>query len=785
MVLALSETLVDPGEGQVTTHAHGCDCSACQENKAENMQVGPVSESREETEGRIGDTPGTAGSITPGSSLVGIIDYGGDTDLYRVTLQAGQVYDITMTGGSLGDPLLRLYDAFQRQVAFNDDFGGSFDSQITYTPASTGTYYISAEAYDTFYTGTYTLSVGQSTSLPAPVNDWRDSPNFTSAALDSISWDSRLSDGNISVYFTQAGEVADGVTSEGFTSYERAQFQRAFEMIEAVTNLRFTVVNRPDNVDMQLVLDTNEIDFLGYFKPPGETGGGVGVFAGDDWDRSAGGDLTVGGYGFQTIVHELLHGLGLAHPHDDGGSSIRMPGVTSNFDDFGNFDLNQGVYTTMSYNRGLLTGGPGTAPGNIGSVYGVQSGPMALDIAVLQKLYGENTTHNSGNDNYYLDSSNGLNTYWESIWDSGGIDAIRHIGPGAANIDLREATLQVEEGGGGYLSSVDGIAGGFTIANGTVIERAFGGGASDTIRGNAANNVLVGEGGFDTIYGGAGDDFINGGAGADSIYAENGDDQVVGGDGYDQLYGGNGNDTLNGGAVADALYGGAGDDRLVGGTNLGLTRDQLYGGDGTDSLYGGGGFDLLNGDAGDDYMNGGQQADNIFGGSGNDTMVGEQGLDRLFGGLGNDVGFGGDGNDGLFGAEGNDTLYGQLGNDRFFGGSGNDQLFGNAGADTIGGGSGFDRIDGGTGNDFLVGNFNADVFVFANGHGNDTVADFDATNPGERLDFSALTTLNSVADVLNAGGAVGVNYLIQTGGGNTILLGRVSESDLDASDFIF
>jgi len=113
---------------------------------------------------------------------------------------------------------------------------------------------------------------------------------------------------------------------------------------------------------------------------------------------------------------------------------------------------------------------------------------------------------------------------------------------------------------------------------------------------------------------------------------------------------------------------------------------------------------------------------------------------------------------------------------------------GGSGNDTMNGGAGFDMIIGGIGDDELFGRFNADTFVFIDGHGNDVVGDFNALNVFEKLDFSGLSTLNSLAEIIGAGGAatqVGNDVLIDTGGGNAILLVSVLRSDLDETDFVF
>mmetsp|Transcript_23217 Transcript_23217/g.39857 ORF Transcript_23217/g.39857 Transcript_23217/m.39857 type:complete len:522 (+) Transcript_23217:256-1821(+) len=322
-------------------------------------------------------------------------------------------------------------------------------------------------------------------------------------------------------------------------------------------------------------------------------------------------------------------------------------------------------------------------------------------------------------------------------------------------------------------------------------DRLYGGFGNDSLSGGSSSDSLEGESGFDTLRGGTGNDTLLGGNGADSLYGDDGNDRIQGGRGFDQLFGGDGNDTLFAGDTADRVFGGEGNDSISGGSNFGVTVDGLFGEAGDDTIYGDGGFDLLDGGTGDDSLDGGNQADNLFGRDGEDTLLGGQGLDRLFGGNDDDLAYGGTGNDGLFGDFGNDTLYGEDGNDRFFGASGNDLIFGGADNDTINGGSGFDTIDGGTGDDIMFGRFNADRFVFVDGHGNDTIGDFNALNNFERIDFSGLSTINSLAD-LNVGSAtlgaatqVGGNVVIDTGGGNSITLSGVTLGDLDNFDFVF
>lgn len=364
-----------------------------------------------------------------------------------------------------------------------------------------------------------------------------------------LNWGTKVADGDsfIFYYFYEyAEETPFGEVSSGFTEYEVAQFEQAFAVYSTFLDLHFIEVDQSAQADYNLLTYASASSTLGMMFPPGVTehaGFGYFNYAGSGWDWTAPGTggLEQGGFGFVTIIHELGHGLGLAHPHDEGGSSTVFPGVSGAFNDYGDFALNQGVYTTMSYNAGWRTNPDGLPP----SVnFGYQGTPMALDIAVLQEKYGANTAYNTGDDTYYLPTTNGTGTFYSCIWDAGGTDTIAYAGGGPALIDLRAATLKLEPGGGGFLSYADGIYGGFTIANGVVIENATGGSGDDYLRGNSIGNKIKGRSGDDVLYGGSGRDVLLGKKGADEINGGKGKDHLTGGAGFDDLNGGGGRDSF-------------------------------------------------------------------------------------------------------------------------------------------------------------------------------------------------------------------------------------------------
>jgi Ca2+-binding RTX toxin-like protein len=407
----------------------------------------------------------------------------------------------------------------------------------------------------------------------------------------------------ISIYFAKPGDVFVSndatnpglppatITATGVQGFERTAVLTSLQQFANVADIVYVETQDRGQADFiytsYIGTPGPGISLLGSMSPPGESDEGLAQFnSGDErWNAL---NLQQGGFSFTTLIHEFGHGHGLAHPHDNGGHSGIMHGVEpegAGVADYttGDFGLNQGVFTMMSYEDGWQDSPYGNADTDVG--YGYLGTLMAFDVAAIQDKYGVNQNYRTGNDTYWLKDVNAAGTFYSCIWDAGGTDRIVYGGARDANIDLRAATLKYEVGGGGWVSYANGIFGGYTIANGATIENARGGSGNDTLMGNGVANILGGGDGNDRLLGGGGNDTLTGGAGVDRMIGGAADDSVYGGVGNDILAGAAGNDLLRGDDGADRLNGGAGDDVLNGAAG----QDFLTGGTGADSfLFGAG-----------------------------------------------------------------------------------------------------------------------------------------------------------------------------------------------------
>ena len=478
----------------------------------------------------VPDTLSGAVSIGLGTTY-GHIETSGDVDTYKISVVAGQSYTVELAGGvdyrtdyqavPAGelDTIVAVYDENGNLVTFNDDAGFPSDisSLLAFTATSTGTYYIDVLAYPG-QTGGYTLDVEEiDFSAYDPV--------------DAIRWESannvEFGPGNIAyVYFGDSdvnfGQFADDggpMITIDWNAYEKQQVMLALEEYEKILGVDYQVTTDVNEATFRL-LKTESEQYGAYFFPQDPAFGGdqgVGVFnvLSGGWSFDQQQSLVRGGFSFGVILHEFGHAHGLAHPHDTGGGSDIMLGVRGT-SSLGFFNLNQGVYSVMSYNDAWQTHPDGPSPYNAAGVDNGWSGSLsAFDIAALQDRYGVHD-YATGNNVYLLKDANDQGTFYQTIWDSAGNDEIRYNGARDAQIDLLAATLDYSPTGGGVVSFVDGIWGGYTIANGVTIESATGGSGDDILLGNGANNVLTGNGGDDVLVGRGGNDIYVGGGGTDT-----------------------------------------------------------------------------------------------------------------------------------------------------------------------------------------------------------------------------------------------------------------------------
>ncbi|HEX2827759.1 MAG TPA: FG-GAP-like repeat-containing protein [Burkholderiales bacterium] len=287
-------------------------------------------------------------------------------------------------------------------------------------------------------------------------------------------------------------------------------------------------------------------------------------------DALLAGFMSPGNAGFQVILHEIGHALGLKHTYDDGLNS------RPTYDSLGLSAVDDERYSIMA-----------DAPFDGATEYART--PMLYDILAIQAIYGANMTYHTGDDTYSIDGT------MKALWDAGGTDTLsaQFMSAGVL-IDLRPGAVMTFSNGG--------LLG---IAYGTTIENAIGTSAADHLIGNAAGNRLDGNGGADILEGLGGDDTYIVQSGTPEIIerAGEGTDTVL--SKIDYTLGANvENLTLE----APASFGGV---YAINGT----------GNDSANVIIGNAAANTLRGLGGDDVIDGGAGIDTMIGGAGNDTYI--------------------------------------------------------------------------------------------------------------------------------------------------------------------
>ncbi len=399
----------------------------------------------------------------------------------------------------------------------------------------------------------------------------------------------------------------------------------------------------------------------------------------------------IGGYVFDTFIHELGHEFGLNHP---GLYNYSGPGgVQINYLNNATWIYDRQQYSVMSYFDGIDVGE---------DTRWSASTPLMADIEAVIRTYfstvddeGVRTYQtinlNTGDDIYGFNSSKYGYALTSTgmqrdigfvIHDTGGTDTVDFSGSTAGTIlDLRAGQFSSVNG---HNNNVSIFAGHNADETEYYIENGIGSRHDDILIGNDGNNVLDGRGGADRMAGNDGDD----------IYFVDSLDDIV----REEADGGN--DTvivvssdLDIGEIANVeniIYAdgtadqvadvASGDTASSAGDN---TRTSiLFGDDSSETLDGGSGDDTIFGLGGDDIIIGGR--DSLASRDINNTISIEDLEDQTESD---------DGNDSLYGGDGNDTMFGGQGDDLLDGGDGDDIMSGQAGVDVFRGGAGIDTVD--------------------------------------------------------------------------------------------
>ena len=116
------------------------------------------------------------GSVALGGTASGDLETSGDRDWFSVQLTGGQDYTFDVSGaesggGTLTDPFVVLRDGDGNFIDQDEDGGTGANTSLSFTPATSGTYWLEVRSFGIDPVGTYTVSAAEAGSTTPPDDD--------------------------------------------------------------------------------------------------------------------------------------------------------------------------------------------------------------------------------------------------------------------------------------------------------------------------------------------------------------------------------------------------------------------------------------------------------------------------------------------------------------------------------------------------------------------------------------------------------------------------------------